>query len=426
VLPIAYLRDHPDEVRRGLLRRGETGSLDDVLRLDERRRAILTEGQTLREQRNVANETIKRAGRPTEEQRGELRSVSERIKTLDGDLASVERTLDDLLLRLPNLPHADVPDGPDERSNVEYKRCGALPNFDFMPRPHWEIGEQLGILDLEAGVKLAGARFYVTRGLGARLQRALVSFFLDFHVQRQGYSEVSTPYVVKSAAMMGSGKLPKFADDAYCLKEDDLWLNPTAEVPLTDLHRDEILSVDQLPLCYTAYCPSWRREAGSAGRDTRGTIRLHQFHKVEMYKFTRPEDSYAEHDRMIVDAEEVVTALGLPYRALRLCAGDLGFTATATVDLEVWLPGVREYKEISSVSNCEAFQSRRANIRFRRAAGERPEFVHTLNGSGLPIDRTFAAILENYQQVDGSVRVPEVLQPYMGVEVIPIPPDLAV
>lgn len=418
MLPIAYLRDHPAEVRHSLLRRGELGPLDEALRLDERRRAILTEGQSLREQRNVANETIKRAGRPTEEQRGELRSVSERIKTLDGELAGIERTLDDLLLRLPNLPHPDVPDGPDERSNVEYKRCGELPRFDFAPRPHWEIGEQLGILDLEAGVKLAGARFYVTRGLGARLQRALVSYFLDFHVQRQGYSEVSTPYVVKSAAMMGSGKLPKFADDAYYLREDDLWLNPTAEVPLTDLHRDDILSDDRLPLSYTAYCPSWRREAGSAGRDTRGTIRLHQFHKVEMYKFTRPEDSYAEYDRMIADAEEVVAALGLPFRALRLCAGDLGFTATATVDLEVWLPGVQEYKEISSVSNCEAFQSRRANIRFRRAAGERPEFVHTLNGSGLPIDRTFAAILENYQQADGSVRVPEVLQPYMGVDTI--------
>jgi seryl-tRNA synthetase len=418
VLPIAYLRDHPDEVRRSLLRRGDPGPLDEVLRLDERRRAILSEEQGLRERRNAANEAIKRAGRPTEEQRSELRAVSDRIKALDGELADVGRALDDLLLRLPNLPHASVPDGPDERSNVEYKRCGELPRFDFPPRPHWEVGERLGILDLEAGVKLAGARFYVTRGLGAHLQRALTSFFLDFHVRRQGYTEVSTPYVVKSPAMHGSGKLPKFADDAYYLQEDDLWLNPTAEVPLTDLHRDDILSADQLPLRYTAYCPSWRREAGSAGKDTRGTIRLHQFHKVEMYQFTRPEESDAEYQRMIADAEEVLTALGLPYRALQLCAGDLGFTAAATVDLEVWLPGAQEYKEISSVSNCEAFQARRANIRFRRAAGERPEFVHTLNGSGLPIDRTFAAILENYQRGDGSVRVPEVLVPYIGVEVI--------
>ncbi len=418
MLPLPYIRDHVEEVRRRLSLRHTPGPLDELLRLDEQRRAVLGEAQALRERRNAANEAIKRSGRPNEEQRNELRALSERIKSLDGEQDAIERTLNDLALTLPNLPNADVPVGATDQDNVEYMRWGELPQFPFPPRPHWEIGERLDILDFDAGVKLAGTRFYVARGLGARLQRALTDFFLDTHVARQSYTEVSPPYLIRSAAMLGSAKLPKFAEDAYYLKEDDLWLNPTAEVALTDLHRDEILSAEQLPLRYTAYCPSWRREAGSAGRDTRGVIRVHQFHKVEMYAFCRPEESYAQYDRLIADAEDLLQALGLPYRGLRICTGDLGFTAAAQVDLEVWLPGAAEYKEISSISNCEEFQARRANIRFRRAAGERPEFVHTLNGSGLPIDRTLAAILENYQQEDGSVVVPEVLRPYMGTEVI--------
>lgn len=418
MLPLAYIRDHVEEVRRRLGLRHTPGPLDELLRLDEQRRAVLGEAQALRERRNAANETIKRSGRPNEEQRNELRALSERIKSLDGEQDAIERTLNDLALTLPNLPNADVPVGATDQDNVEYMRWGELPQFPFPPRPHWEIGERLGILDFDAGVKLAGTRFYVARGLGAHLQRALTNFFLDTHVARQSYTEVSPPYLIRSAAMLGSAKLPKFAEDAYYLREDDLWLNPTAEVALTDLHRDEILSAEQLPLRYTAYCPSWRREAGSAGRDTRGVIRVHQFHKVEMYAFCRPEESYAQYDRLIADAEDLLRALGLPYRGLRICTGDLGFTAAAQVDLEVWLPGAAEYKEISSISNCEEFQARRANIRFRRAAGERPEFVHTLNGSGLPIDRTLAAILENYQQEDGSVVVPEVLRPYMGTDVI--------
>jgi seryl-tRNA synthetase len=418
VLPVAYIREHVEEVRERLSLRQSAGPLDDLLQLDARRRALLSEAQALRQQRNVANEGIKRAGRPDEAQRSTLRALSDRIKVLDGEQESIERQLNDLALRLPNLPHPDVPAGASDQDNVEYMRWGEPPQFAFTPRPHWEIGEQLGILDQDAGVKLAGARFYVARGLGARLQRALIAFFLDFHVARHGYCEVSLPYLIRSAAMLGSAKLPKFAEDAYYLREDDLWLNPTAEVALTDLHRDDILAGEQLPLRYTAYCPSWRREAGSAGRDTRGVIRVHQFHKVEMYAFCRPEESYAQYDRLIADAEDLLQALGLHYRGLRICTGDLGFTAAAQVDLEVWLPGVAEFKEISSISNCEAFQARRANIRFRRAAGERPEFVHTLNGSGLPIDRTFAAILENYQQEDGSVVVPEVLRPYMGADVI--------
>ena len=415
MLSLAYIREHPEEVRRGLALRGDAGPLEAVLQLDERRRAVLSENQALRERRNAANAQIKRAGRPSEEQRAELRALSERIKALDTEQADVERRLDDLVLRLPNLPHCGVPVGKSEADNVEERRWGEVPRFDFTPRPHWEVGERLGILDLAAGVKLAGARFYVARGLGAKLQRALEDFFLDVHVQRQGYTEIAPPYLVKSAAMQGSGKLPKFAEDAYYLAEDDLWLNPTAEVPLTDLHRDDILAAEQMPLRYTAYCPSWRREAGAAGRDTRGVIRVHQFKKVEMYAFTRPEDSYAEMARMTTNAEELLQALELPYRLLRICTGDLGFAATAQVDLELWMAGQGEYREISSVSNCEAFQARRANIRYRPPGG-RPEFVHTLNGSGLPIDRTFAAILENNQRADGSVRLPAALHAAMGVD----------
>ncbi|MGI8913668.1 MAG: serine--tRNA ligase [Chloroflexota bacterium] len=418
MLPVAYIREHVEEVRQRLSLRHASESLDKLVLLDAQRRAVLGEAQALRERRNAANEAIKRAGRPNAEQRLELRALSDRIKALDGEQETIDRALNDLALSLPNLPHADVPVGATDQDNVEYLRWGEHPHFAFAPRPHWEVGEQLGIYDPEAGVKLAGARFYVTRGLGARLQRALMAFFLDTHVAQHGYTEVALPYLVRSAAMLGSAKLPKFADDAYFLREDDLWLNPTAEVALTDLHRDDILAAEQLPLRYTAYCPSWRREAGSAGRDTRGTIRLHQFHKVELYTFCRPEESYQQYDRLVADAEDLLQALGLPYRGIRICTADLGFTAAAQIDLEVWLPGLAEFREISSISNCEAFQARRANIRFRRAAGERPEFVHTLNGSGLPIDRAFAAILENYQQEDGSVVVPPVLRQYMGTDVI--------
>lgn len=418
MLPVAYIREHVEEVRQRLSLRHASESLDKLVLLDAQRRAVLGEAQALRERRNAANEAIKRAGRPNAEQRLELRALSDRIKALDGEQVTIDRALNDLALSLPNLPHADVPVGATDQDNVEYLRWGEHPHFAFAPRPHWEVGEQLDIYDPEAGVKLAGARFYVTRGLGARLQRALMAFFLDTHVAQHGYTEVALPYLVRSAAMLGSAKLPKFADDAYFLREDDLWLNPTAEVALTDLHRDDILAAEQLPLRYTAYCPSWRREAGSAGRDTRGTIRLHQFHKVELYTFCRPEESYQQYDRLVADAEDLLQALGLPYRGIRICTADLGFTAAAQIDLEVWLPGLAEFREISSISNCEAFQARRANIRFRRAAGERPEFVHTLNGSGLPIDRAFAAILENYQQEDGSVVVPPVLRQYMGTDVI--------
>jgi seryl-tRNA synthetase len=418
LLSIAFLRDHPEEARTRLATLGKPVPLGAVLALDTKRRSVLVELEGLRGQRNRANDTIKKAGRPTSEQRDELRALSDQIKQSEAALGPLEHELDDLLQRIPNLPHASVPLGKDERENVTLSHGGIKRQFAFTPKPHWEIGEHLGILDLDAGVRIAGTRFYVTRGLGARLQRALVSYFLDTHVERQGYTEVSTPYLVNSHVMRGAGKLPKFADDAYQLPDDDLWLNPTAEVPVTGLLQDQVLGVGALPVRYTAYCPSWRREAGAAGRDTRGTIRLHQFHKVEMYAFTKPEDSYTEFERMTQNAIQLLDELGFYYRRVRLCTGDLGFAATLTDDLEAWLPGLQEFKEVSSVSNCEAFQARRANIRFRPAEGERPEFVHTLNGSGLPVDRTFAAILENYQEADGSVTVPEVLRRYMGVDVI--------
>ncbi|MCL4545976.1 MAG: serine--tRNA ligase [Chloroflexi bacterium] len=418
MLAPSLIRDHPERVRRALSRRHDPGPLDDLLALDASRRELLQESQTLRQERNTINEAVKTAGRPTDDQRRRMRALAERLREVETKLNETEGSFNDLLLRVPNIPHETVPEGRDAAENVEVRRWGQAPAIPCAPRPHWELGVSLSIVDFDRGVKLAGSRFYVLKGLGARLQRALIAFFLDRHVEQQGYTEMGLPYLIRSAAMQGSGKLPKFADDSYYLEQDDLWLNPTAEVPLTDLHRDEILDGTLLPLRYTAYCPSWRREAGAAGRDTRGLIRVHQFHKVEMYAFTRPEDSYDEFQRMVGHAEELLQALGLHYRVLRLCTGDLGFAATDTYDLEVWLPAAMEFREISSVSNCEDFQARRASIRFRRAPGERLEFVHTLNGSGLPIDRTIAAILENGQQPDGSIVLPKVLQPYMGTEII--------
>lgn len=418
LLAASLIHEHPERVRQALSVRHDSGPLEQVLTLDRQRRELLHESQRLRQERNAINESIKKAGRPAEEQRTLMRTLAESLRDIETQLQEREREFHDLLLRLPNLPHPSVPVGADESANVEIRRWGYPPEFSMPPLPHWEIGTKLGILDFERGVKIAGTRFYVARGLGARLQRALTAFFLDFHVKYQGYIEMGLPFVMKSAVMEGSGQLPKFAEDSYFLDQDDLWLNPTAEVPLTNLHRGEILTAGQLPLRYTAYCPSWRREAGAAGRDTRGIIRLHQFHKVEMYAFTRPEDSYGELDRMVEHAEQLLQALELHYRLIRHCTGDLSFAAADSYDLEVWLPGAQQFREIASISNCEDFQARRANIRFRRGEGERPEFVHTLNGSGLPIDRTIAAILENGQQPDGSVRLPATLQPYMGTDAL--------
>jgi len=343
----------------------------------------------------------------------EMRAVGDRIAELDRELAAVEEQQYAALMELRNLPHPSVPDGPDETYNVVIAQEGEPRTFDFTPKPHWELGEALDIIDFERGVKLSGSRFYVLKGPGARLQRALIQWMLDLH-GKQGYNEVYTPFVVKEQCMWGARQLPKFRDNLYRDVEDDLWLVPTAEVPVTNLHRDEILDADQLPLRYCAYTPCFRREKMSAGRDVRGIKRGHQFDKVEMYMFVRPETSYDELEKLRADAEETCRLLGLPFRTKELCTGDLGFAATRTYDIEVWAPGQGEWLEVSSCSNVEAFQARAANIRYRPEPGARPEYVHTLNGSGLGLPRTLIAILENYQQADGSVVIPEVLRPYMG------------
>lgn len=420
MLPLAFIREHTDAVRKGVADKNMRAPIDAILQLDERRRALLAEVEELKRRRNEASAQMARADTAERDRRrGELREISDRIRSLDAELAELQSTLDSLVLQVPNVPHASVPIGRDETENVELCRAGEAPRFAFAPRPHWELGERLGILEFERAVKVAGTRFYLAKGLGARLQRSIINFFLDLHVREHGYTEIAPPFLVNSASMTGTGQLPKFGDEAYHLVDDDLWLNPTAEVPVTNVLRDDVLPPGSLPLYYVAYCPSWRREAGAAGRDTRGTIRIHQFHKVELVKFVEPDRSYDELESLLDDALDALRRLRLPYRVLQMCTGDLGFTQAKKYDPEVWCPGQDRYVEISSVSNFESFQARRANIRYRPEAGARLEYVHTLNGSGLAVDRTFAAILENYQQADGSVRVPEVLVPHMGgVEVI--------
>lgn len=343
-----------------------------------------------------------------------MRQVGDHIKQLDEQIRQLEEELDGLLLSMPNVPHESVPVGQSEEDNVEVRRWGEPRSFPFAPKPHWDIADQLGLLDFERAAKVAGSRFVFYKGLGARLERALINFMLDIHLDEFGYQEVWPPYLVNRASMIGTGQLPKFAEDAFHLDSEDYFLIPTAEVPVTNLHRDEILAADDLPLYYAAYSACFRAEAGSAGRDTRGLIRQHQFNKVELVKFVKPEDSYAELETLTRQAETILQRLGLPYRVVALCTGDLGFSAAKTYDIEVWLPSYGTYREISSCSNFEAFQARRANIRFRREPNAKPEYVHTLNGSGLAIGRTVAAILENYQQEDGSVVIPEALRPYMG------------
>jgi seryl-tRNA synthetase len=343
-----------------------------------------------------------------------MREVGDRIKGLDDELRVVEETLENLLLSIPNIPHESVPVGDTEDDNIEIRKWGSLPEFTFEPKPHWEIAEKLGILDFERAGKVTGSRFVFYKGLGARLERALISFMLDLHVDEHGYKEILPPYMVNRASMIGTGQLPKFEEDAFLIGSEDYFLIPTAEVPVTNMHRDEILNGEELPIRYAAYSACFRSEAGSAGRDTRGLIRQHQFNKVELVKFVKPEDSYEELEKLTNNAERVLQLLGLPYHVLSMCTGDLGFTAAKKYDIEVWIPSADVYREISSCSNFEAFQARRANIRFRREPKAKPEYVHTLNGSGLAIGRTVAAILENYQQEDGTVTIPEALRPYMG------------
>lgn len=421
MLDIRLLREQPDMVKTALARAGVApAQIDAVLEYDEQRRALLREVEQLKATRNAVSKEIGKMKDAAERDAkiAEMRTVGDRIATLDRDVATVEERQQAALLELRNLPHPDVPDGPDEDHNVVIAREGEPRVFDFTPKPHWELGTALDMIDFERGVKLSGSRFYVLKGWGARLQRALIQWMLDLH-GRQGYHEVYTPFVVKEQCMWGARQLPKFRDNLYRDIEDDLWLVPTAEVPVTNLHRDEILEPDQLPVRYCAYTPCFRREKMSAGRDVRGIKRGHQFDKVEMYMFVRPETSYAELENMRAHAEETCRLLGLTFRTKALCTGDLGFAATRTYDIEVWAPGQNEWLEVSSCSNVEAFQARAANVRYRPEPGARPEYVHTLNGSGLGMPRTVIAIMENGQQADGSIVVPEVLRPYLGgVDVI--------
>ncbi|MBR5582252.1 MAG: serine--tRNA ligase, partial [Phascolarctobacterium sp.] len=399
------------------------GNLDltEFLELDKKRREITVQVETLKSERNTASQEIgklKKAGQDATEQMAAVRALGDKIAEDDKELKEIEARLKEILLTIPNIPADDVPVGADDSANPVVRTWGEPGKFDFEPKAHWDIGEGLNIIDFERGVKVSGARYIFYRGLGARLERAVISFFLDLHTEKHGYTEMFPPFIVNGASMQGTGQLPKFAEDMFKLENGDMYLIPTAEVPVTNYHRDEILTAAELPIRYTAYSGCFRAEAGAAGRDTRGLIRMHQFNKVELVKFTKPEESWDELERLTLDAEEVLQLLGLPYRVVRLCTGDLGFSSATTYDLEVWLPAANCYREISSCSNFLDFQARRANIRFRRDAKAKPEFVHTLNGSGVAVGRTVAAILENYQQADGSVVVPEVLRKYMGCDVI--------
>lgn len=421
LLDLKFIRSNQDKVKKAMADRHYDFDLDQLLVWDEQRRSLIAESEQLKNRRNTLSQEVgrlKAAKQDASELQEEVRGIGKRIKELDQELAELEQKLNNALLMIPNIPHETVPVGEDEEDNLVLRVEGEPPKFSFEPRPHWEIGEKLDILDFARGVKVAGARFTVLKGWGAKLERALVNFMLDLHTREHGYTEIFPPFLVNRATMTGTGQLPKFEEDLFLCQREDLFLVPTAEVPVTNLYSSEILAAEQLPIYHTAYTACFRAEAGAAGRDTRGLIRQHQFNKVELVKFTTPEDSYMELEKLTNDAEEVLQRLGLAYRVVSLCTGDLGFSAAKTYDLEVWLPAAGCYREISSCSNFEDFQARRANIRYRPEHGARPRFVHTLNGSGLAVGRTLAAILENYQQEDGSVVVPEVLRPYIGVDVI--------
>ncbi|MEN0650892.1 serine--tRNA ligase [Caldifermentibacillus hisashii] len=415
---IKLLRENFEEVKAKLQHRGEDlGDLEKFSELDQKRRTLIVETEQLKKKRKDVSAQIavlKKENKDAEDLVVEMREVGDQIKELDEELRVIEEELNALLLSIPNLPHETVPIGDTEDDNVEIRKWGELPQFDFEPKPHWDVATELGIIDFERAAKVTGSRFVFYKGLGAKLERALMSFMLDLHTEQHGYTEMLPPYLVNRASLTGTGQLPKFEEDVFLVEKKDYFLIPTAEVPVTNYYRDEILSAKDLPAKFAAYSACFRSEAGSAGRDTRGLIRQHQFNKVELVKFVKPEDSYDELEKLTNDAEKVLQLLGLPYRVVAICTGDLGFTAAKKYDLEVWLPSYNTYREISSCSNFEDFQARRANIRFRREPKGKPEFVHTLNGSGLAIGRTVAAILENYQQKDGRVRIPEALRPYMG------------
>ncbi len=418
MLELRFIRENIDLVREKCVLRGMDGALlDEFKSQDQQRLSLLGEVETLKNRRNTVSKEIGPLKQAQEHEKAEplikeMREVGDRIKVLDEQLGDIEQQLKDIVLTIPNICDDSVPKGNDDSDNVEIRKWGTLPSFSFAPKPHWEIGEALDILDFETSAKLAGARFSLLKGFGSRLSRALVNFFLDLHTQKHGYTEVLPPFMVNSATMTGTGQLPKFKEDLFKIEDWDLWLIPTAEVPVTNIHAGETLQASQLPLYYTAYTPCFRSEAGSYGKDTRGLIRQHQFEKVELVKFTKPEESTEEHERLLGDAESALQMLELPYRVVNLCSGDLGFSATKTYDIEVWLPGQDTYREISSCSNFLDFQARRAGIRYKPEGEKKSKLVHTLNGSGLAVGRTLLAILENYQQEDGSVAIPEVLKPY--------------
>jgi seryl-tRNA synthetase len=426
MLDLNFVRDHLAQVEEKLRQRGTNAAevLKDFAAIDAERRQAITAVEALQARRNRASEEIaklKKSGQDASTQINETKELREQIQESEKRAAEQEARLREILTAIPNLPHDSVPIGKSTEDNVEARRWGAPPKFDFKPKPHWELGEELGVLDLERAAKLSGARFAVYWALGARLERALANFMLDLHTREHGYTEVLPPYLVNSESMYGTGQLPKFAQDLFRVPhgEKDLWLIPTAEVPLTNLYRDEVLDAARLPISLTAYTPCFRSEAGSYGKDVRGIIRQHQFQKVELVKFARPETSYDELEKLTNNAEEVLQKLGLHYRVVTLCTADMGFSSAKTYDIEVWLPGQNLFREISSCSNFESFQARRANIRYRPEGKSKTEFLHTLNGSALAVGRTWVAILENYQQADGSVKIPEALQPYMGTDRIP-------
>ncbi|KMT22408.1 serine--tRNA ligase [Clostridium cylindrosporum] len=425
MLDIKRIRTNPEEVKEGMLKRNkeaEAKSIDTILEIDEKRRAILVEVEELKSKRNTASGEIakmKRAGESTDHIMAEMKELSDKIKALDESVNALEEEQQSLILRLPNVPNPTVPKGTDDTENIEMRKFGTPREFAFEAKAHWDIGTGLDILDFERAGKVTGARFTFYKGKGAKLERALINFMLDMHTEKHEYVEILPPFMANSRSLTGTGQLPKFEEDMFKLNGTDYYLIPTAEVPVTNIYRDEILSGESLPIKHTAYSPCFRAEAGSAGRDTRGLIRQHQFNKVELVKFAHPDTSYNELEKLTNDAEEILKTLGLPYRVVKLCTGDLGFSSAMTYDIEVWMPSYGRYVEISSCSNFEDFQGRRANVRFKENAKDKPKFVHTLNGSGVAVGRALSAILENYQREDGTVEVPQALRPYMGgLEVI--------
>lgn len=417
MLDIKLLRNDPDKVRKALEKRKEKFDLDDFLKLDEKRRELLYQTEQLKAQQNATSKQIpvmKKEGKDVSGLMEEMKKLSDTIKSLDLEVKKVDEEIEKVMLTIPNIPNESVPDGETNEDNVEIRRWGEPRNFDFEPKAHWDLGENLKILDFATAAKVTGTRFTFYKAAGARLERAIVNFFLDTHTEKHGYTEVFPPFMVHRNSMVGTGQLPKFEEDAFKVTNTEYFLIPTAEVPVTNMYRDQILDGNELPIRHVAYSACFRAEAGSAGRDTRGLIRQHQFNKVELVKFVEPEHSYDELEKLTRDAEEVLQLLGIPYRVVKICVGDLGFTAAMKYDIEVWMPSYNRYVEISSCSNFEDFQARRANIKYKKSAKDKAQFIHTLNGSGVAVGRTVACILENYQNSDGSVTVPEVLRGYMG------------